>query len=84
VPAKGTLDPDVLAWCEDRTCVLVTNNRRSMPRHLAEHLQRQRHVPGILILRPGADFGRIVDDLVLIAEAGLEAELADLIRYVPF
>jgi hypothetical protein len=64
--------------------VLVTNNRRSMPGHLAEHLQRQRHVPGILILRPGADFGRIVDDLVLIAEAGLEAELADLIRYVPY
>ncbi len=83
VPAKGALDPDVLAWCEARDCLLVTNNRRSMPGHLAERLQQQRHVPGILVLRPDADFGRVVDDLALIAQAGWEGDFTDLIRYVP-
>ena len=34
VPAKGTLDPDILLWCEKHSFLLVTDNRRSMPRHL--------------------------------------------------
>lgn len=30
-----------------------------------------------------ADFGRVVDDLALIAQAGWEGDFTDLIRYVP-
>ena len=30
-PPLGTLDPDILSWCEEHDLVLVTNNRRSMP-----------------------------------------------------
>jgi hypothetical protein len=33
-----TLDPEILLWCEAHRFILVTNNRRSMPRHLADHL----------------------------------------------
>ena len=35
-PPKGTLDPEILLWCEDNRCILVTNNRKSMPVHLAD------------------------------------------------
>jgi len=37
-PQKGTLDPDILCWCEEHGFILVTNNRRTMPVHLADHL----------------------------------------------
>lgn len=30
-PALGTLDPEILTWCENNGFILVTNNRRSMP-----------------------------------------------------
>jgi hypothetical protein len=30
---RGTLDPDILLWCEANHFCLVTNNRKSMPRH---------------------------------------------------
>ncbi|WRH65335.1 MAG: DUF5615 family PIN-like protein [Planktothrix sp. GU0601_MAG3] len=30
-PPKGTLDPEILCWCEENQCILVTNNRKSMP-----------------------------------------------------
>lgn len=30
-PPKGTLDPEILCWCEEHKFVLVTNNRKSMP-----------------------------------------------------
>lgn len=44
-PVKGTLDPDILIWIETRGCLLVTNNRASMPGHLADHLARGLHIP---------------------------------------
>jgi len=45
-PPRGTRDPELLAWCELAGFVLITNNRASMPGHLAEHLASGRHVPG--------------------------------------
>ena len=32
-PEKGTLDPEILLWCEKNNFILVTNNRKSMPVH---------------------------------------------------
>ncbi|WP_256973141.1 DUF5615 family PIN-like protein [Nostoc sp. T09] len=50
-PPKGTLDPEILIWCEFNNFILVTNNRTSMPIHLAEHLKQNRHIPGIFVFR---------------------------------
>ncbi len=55
-PPKRTLDPEILCWCEENDVVLVTNNRSTMPVHLAEHLAQGRHIPGILILNPSDSF----------------------------
>ncbi len=48
-PPKSTLDPEILYWCEEHGFVLVTNNRKSMPVHLIDHITEGHHVPGILI-----------------------------------
>jgi hypothetical protein len=38
-PTPGTPDPDLLCWIEERGCLLVTNNRATMPPvHLRNHL----------------------------------------------
>lgn len=37
-PTKGTLDPELLAWCEAAGLVLVTLDRRTMPDHFGDHL----------------------------------------------
>ena len=42
-PSKGTLEPEILLWCEKYSFVLVTNNRSSMPVHLNEHLAQGHH-----------------------------------------
>jgi hypothetical protein len=82
-PPRGTLDPAILAWCEEHNFVLVTNNRKSMPRHLADHLALDRHVPGILVINPALPIGELLDELVLIAGASEENEYRDLILYLP-
>ncbi|MCU0546076.1 MAG: DUF5615 family PIN-like protein [Oscillatoriaceae cyanobacterium Prado104] len=37
-PLRGTLDPEILLWCEEHNFILVTNNRKSIPVHLVEHI----------------------------------------------
>lgn len=82
-PPRGTLDPDILIWCEAHSFCLVTNNRKSMPRHLADHLEMGRHMPGILVVNLAMTMGQMIDDLVLIAGASADAEYHDLIIYLP-
>jgi hypothetical protein len=63
VPPKGTLDPDILIWCEINEFILVTNNRKSMPRHLADHLAIGRHIPGILTINTDQSIGQTIYEL---------------------
>ena len=48
IPPLGS---DILNWCELNGFIVVTNNRNSMPVHLAEHLAQNRYIPGIFVLR---------------------------------
>ncbi len=82
-PPRGSLDPDILQWCEQHRFILVTSNRRSMPIHLVEHLNSNRHIPGIFVLRPKATIGEILDDLILIAEIDELDEFCDRIIHIP-
>jgi len=56
-PPRDAPDPVLLEWCERHDFVLVTNNRSTMPGHLAEHLRRGGHVPGIFMLNPRLGLG---------------------------
>ena len=49
-PRYGTLDPDILLWCEANGFLFVTRNRQSMPVHLQEHLAAGHHIPGIFVV----------------------------------
>ena len=82
-PPRSTLDPDILYWCEENNFVLVTNNRTSMPLHLADHLAQNHHVPGIFILNPSLSIGENLEELILAAIASEEDEYQDRIVYLP-
>lgn len=83
-PPKQTPDPALLRWCEQQGALLVTDNRRTMPAHLRDHLAEGRHVPGILALRRHASFGRVLEHLILIALVADEGEYRDQIVHIPF
>jgi hypothetical protein len=82
-PSKGTLDPEILIWCEIHNLILVTNNRRSMPVHLTEHLDQNSHVPGIFILNSKLSIGQNIELLLLIYEASFDDEYQDRIYNLP-
>jgi len=82
-PPKGTLDPEILCWCEENDFVLFTNNRKSIPVHIVEHLAQGRHIPGIITYHPEMSIGKTLEELILIAEAGIPGDFADRIEYLP-
>lgn len=83
-PPKGTPDPDILIWIEAQGCMLVTNNRSTIPAHLRADLDQGRHVPGIIQLpRRMRGIGAILDDLLLIWGASRAGEFQDQIVYLP-
>jgi hypothetical protein len=82
-PDIGTPDFALLRWCEDNDFVLVTEDRRTMPGHVEEHVARGRHVPGVLVLRPGTWFRERLEWLELVAGATSPEEVRDLVLYSP-
>lgn len=82
-PAKGTLDPEILCWCEEYNFVLVTNNRKSMPVHLNDHIAEGHNMPGIFILSPNLSVGQNLEELILLAEYSFDNEHQDQIIYLP-
>jgi hypothetical protein len=82
-PSRGTLDPDVLDFCEQERRVLVTNNRKSMPRHLAALQAMGRHHWGIFEVRDENAVGEIIEELLLIHGATDASEHIDRVRWIP-
>lgn len=82
-PAKHALDPDILAFCEREHRVLVTNNRKSMPGHLAAFAAAGRHHWGIFEVRDSATIGDLIEELLLIATATDATEHIDQVRWIP-
>src|SRR5579864_5321911 len=76
-PAFQTPDPEILLWCEARSVSLVTNNRRSMPVHLRDHLIAGRHVPGFFIMDESLTIGETVERLAAIWGASEAEEYTD-------
>jgi hypothetical protein len=83
VPEIGASDPELLIWCEEHEFVLVTNNRSTMPVHLADHLVAGRHVPGIIVIRRRARIGQVLEHFLALLGASFENEYQDRIVYLP-
>lgn len=82
-PPRAVSDPEILNWCEGNAFILVTNNRRSMPRHLKEHLAKGRHVPGIFQLNPHMTMGDTIEELIVIWEIASTHDYRDTMVYLP-
>lgn len=82
-PPEGTLDPEVLLFCEAEQRALITNNRASMPGHEAEHFAAGHHHYGILQLHVGHSFGEYVDAILLFDGASETEEWIDRTEWIP-
>ena len=83
-PPKGTADPDLLIWLEENNFILVTENRSTIPIHLADNFAQKRHIPGVFWIRPNVNIGQIIEELYLIWLVSTAEEFQDRTLFIPF
>jgi hypothetical protein len=84
-PPLQTPDPAILEYCEQTQRMLVTDNRESMPAHVADSFAAGRHHWGILTVRKGRrhDIGGIIDSLELNWALEEAEDYADREAWIP-
>jgi hypothetical protein len=76
-PPLGTLDPDVLIYLTATRRLLVTDNRKSMPKHLVDHAAAEFQHWGIFVVSKDAPIGALADELYLYWEVSEAEEWID-------
>jgi hypothetical protein len=83
-PSLATSDPDILIYLESAQRLLVSDNRSTIPAHLAVHLAEGRHHWGIVWLRGAQNIGQIAESLYLIWSASEAEEWQDRTDWLPW
>jgi hypothetical protein len=78
----GLLDSDVLALCARSGRVLLTHDRKTMPRHFAEFVATQTGA-GVLIIPQKLPITQVVDELILVWVASEAEEWINRIYCLP-
>lgn len=84
VGLSGASDEKLLEWAEDNGRIVLSHDRRTMPRHAANRLATGLTFPGLLIVDDLAAIGTCIEDLLLIAECSEMDEWQNRVFYVPF
>lgn len=79
---RGLPDPQVLAVAAQENRILVTHDRRTMPRHFADLIVNQRS-PGVVIIAQKVNVGVAIEELLLIWAASDAEEWLNLIVDLP-
>jgi Domain of unknown function (DUF5615) len=78
-------DPEVLLRCAVGNRILVTHDKRTMPRHFADFVSAGGNCPGLMLVIPqGASVAGVVETLVLIWADNRPEDWENRITYIPF
>ena len=79
---RGLSDPDVLQIAADSGRVLVTQDRRTMPRHFSRFIA-SRTSPGVIVVSKDVPIGIAVEELSLIWAASEAGEWRNRLAWIP-
>ena len=79
---RGMADPEVLIRAAAENRVLVTHDRRTMPRHFADFIGSH-ECPGVIIISQRVSVYRAIEELTLLWEASEAEEWSNLLVELP-
>jgi hypothetical protein len=82
-PPYGTEDPDLLLWAEREVRIILSEDKSTMPAHLADHLGANHYSPGVMMLRKRVYLTDLLEFLCLATYASEPLEWENQITYVP-
>ena len=78
----GVPDPEVLSTVTESGRILISHDRKTMPRHFAR-FRETRSSPGLIIISQDLDIGAAIEGLLLIWVATNAKEWVDHLGFVP-
>lgn len=79
---EGLKDENVLGIASRENRILITHDRRTMPKYFAEFLQKQ-NCAGVLIISKKLEISTAIEELILIWAASEAEEYMNSIRQLP-
>ena len=79
---KSSEDRALLLWAERHGRILVSHDKKTLPRHLAAHLSQGRHLPGLFFISYFASPSHMIELLAVAATSDNPTEWTDLIEYL--
>ena len=83
VGLSGADDSSVLKWAADQGRIVVTHDISTMAKHAFDRIAAGQPMPGVFEVGSVAPVGQAIDDLILLAECGLEGEWEGQVRFLP-
>lgn len=82
-PPLGTKDPDILKYLEINQRALITDNRRTIPYHIGDHLASERNHWGVFLIRSTISIGRLAEEIHLLWETSEAEEWINMSDRIP-
>jgi len=83
VGLSAAADPAILEWAAAQNRVLLTHDVSTLSKYAYDRVARELRMPGVFEIPTDAAIGRVIEDLLLIAEYSLEDEWEGQVRYLP-
>ncbi len=83
VGLSGADDPTILQWAAQEGRMLLTHDVSTLTRYAYERVKAGKPMPGVFEVSRQVPTGVAIEDILLIAECGLEGEWEGQVRYLP-
>jgi hypothetical protein len=83
VGLSGAEDPAVLEWAAQEGRVLLTHDVSTITKYAYARIQAARPMPGVFEISRATPIGRVIEDVLLLAECSLDHEWKGQVLYLP-
>lgn len=77
-------DSQILEWAAQNRRILLTHDRRTMPRHVKERLNSGQSICGVVVVPQSLSIGNAIEDISICNESVEIEELFNQVWYLPF
>lgn len=77
-------DPALLRWTADHKRILLTHDKKTIPRYVKEVVSAGAVLPGVILVIKSVALGKLIDDLELIIRCGQPEDFRNDVFYLPF
>lgn len=83
VDLSGAKDPDILEWAAREGRVLLTHDVRTMTASAIARINAGLPMPGIVAVSKSLLIGKVIEDILLLAQCGREGDYEGQVEYLP-